>query len=331
MSITTSAAAVDHKVVDRLLTQLEVLNNNKKSLDKKLRVLERFEQFYITTIVQSVTGPMGVISQEANRLMFGQNGPSMAEQVLKIQTTDHPLSDNAFINSFIPVVQEERDAKTKNDYIEPKFKALNIYDDAAIVDAYEQIKEFDALNNTNYASDLWKTTVLQAGMMNTPFSFLDKISGEITAEAMEEIYKRYSSTTIRLNDPNDASIGSGDLMLELFAKNMIYDSDIVPFVKSMKYIPQNIQDYALFAKSYKYVPGLTAGQRTEGRARVKRDFDLFRLVKSESIGPYETGVSVTAVPMDGVSLSSRNFMQAYVLPEGETYTPEDTDKPNPCK
>lgn len=30
---TATSAAVDHKVVDRLLTQLEVLNNNKKSLD----------------------------------------------------------------------------------------------------------------------------------------------------------------------------------------------------------------------------------------------------------------------------------------------------------
>ena len=305
--------------------------SNRKSLDKKLRVLERFEQFYITTIVQSITGPMGVISQEANRLMYGQNGPSMAEQVLEIQTTNHPLSENVFMKSFIPVVQEERDAKTKNDYIEPRFKVLNMYDDAEVVDGYDQIREYDAANNTNYAADLWKTTILQAGMMNTPFSFLDKISGEVTATTMEEIYERYSSNTIKLNDPNNASIGTGDLMLQLFAQNMIYDSDIVPFVKSIKFIPQNIQDYSLFVKAYKYVPGLSAGQKTEGRAKIKRDFDLFKLSKLSKTDAYETGVSTVAVPMDGVSLSSRNFMQAYVLPEGETYTPENTDKPNPCK
>jgi hypothetical protein len=305
--------------------------SNRKSLDKKLRVLERFEQFYITTIVQSVTGPLGVISQHAGRLLYGKNGASMAETLLEIQTTDHPLKDNPFMQSFIPVVQEERDTRTKNDYIEPRFKTLNMYDDAEIVDAYEQIVAYDARNNTDYASDLWRTAVLQAGMMSTPFSFLDRMPGEMTAKTMEEVYARYSSNTIRLNDPNDASIGTGDLMLKLFAQNMIYDNDIVPFVKNPKYIPQSIQDYALFFKSYTYVPGLKAGEKTEGKAKVKRDFDLYIVARPKEARSYESGVTVSYDKVDGVSLSSRNFIQAYVLPENEDFSEEQEKPKDHCK
>ena len=307
--------------------------NNRLSLDKKLRVLERFEQFHISGVIQNISGPFGDLSQQSRRLMFGEGGKSMAQQVLEIQTTDHPLKNNAFIQSFVPIVQEERGTKTKNDYIEPRFKTLNIYDDAAIVDAYEEIRKYDSLNNTSYAADLWKTAVLQAGTMNTPFSFLDRMSGDVTAEAMKETLDIYGNSTIEINDPNNANIPSGDLLLNLFAQNMIYDNDIVPYVKNVKYISDRIKSHAIFVKSYKKTPGakIKPGQKTQGLAKVKRDFDLYRLVRSDNNGPFAELVTIQEfAQMDGVSLSSRSHLQAYVLPENTLQNKEES-KRNPCK
>ena len=307
--------------------------NNRLSLDKKLRVLERFEQFHISGVVQNIAGPLGVLSQQSRRLMFGEGGKSMAQQVLEIQTTDHPLKNNPFIQSFIPVVQEERGTKTKNDYLEPRFKTLNIYDDAAIVDAYEEIRKYDSLNNTSYATDLWKTAIMQAGTMNTPFSFLDRMSGDMTAEMMKETFDIYKGSTIEVNDPNNANIATGDLLLNLFAQNMIYDNDIVPYVKNMKYISDRIKSHALFVKTYKKIPGMNvkAGQKTVGLAKMKRDFDLYKLVRSDNNGPFAELVTIEKpVEMDGVSLSSRSHLQAYVLPENTLHTEEES-KRNPCK
>ena len=128
----------------------------------------------------------------------------------------------------IPVVQEIRESsagvEVQNDYVEPQFKAMNVYDADAMYDAYMEIVEYDAKNNTRLAKDTLYATLLQAGTMNTPFSFLDKIPGDIFAALTSDIFE-YMETD------SDAARLNAEVLLEEFHKNMINDNNAVQYVQ----------------------------------------------------------------------------------------------------
>ena len=291
--------------------------NNRMARDKKVRVLERFEQFHIASLVQNVIGPIGKVSDSAERLMFGnEKGVSMAQTIEKIQTDpEHPLHNNRFMNAFLPVIQDDRNDPTKNDHIEPRFKAMNMYEDAAIVDDFEAIRAYDAQNNTSYASDLWKTAVLQAGMMNTPFSFLERLSGEMTADIMSGMYDSYRETEAQLRDPNNANLPSGYLLLRMFAENMVNDPDIVPFVsKDRNGDPspsERMESYALFVKTYS--AGTSAQiKRSVGESKTQKEYDLYMAVDSSTIyDVHGKKKKISYEPLNGKLLSSRTYLQAF--------------------
>lgn len=214
-------------------TMLNMLTDkrNRMGMDDKLRVLERFEQFTISFILTRMENADNeVISDHAERLLFGDSTFAMKLSSI-LNSPNHSLRNNVFLRSLLPVVQEMRETSEsedrQNDIVEPQFKSMNIYDQNALYDSFMEIVEYDSKKKTRLAKDILYVTLLQAGTMNTPFSFLEQIPGDIFLRMSKDIFTQVE------NDPNALLVGSEELLIE-FHKNMINDPNIVPFVKSKK-------------------------------------------------------------------------------------------------
>lgn len=176
--------------------------NRRMGIDDVVKDLVRLEQGFISAILQRVA-PVdgGAVADHAQRLLYGKN--SMARQLLSIQGDEsHPLNQNFWIRNMIPVVQENPDEAGLNDHIELWNKTMTSLDLAVLNEAFKEIVAYDGLRSTTIAKDLLRTAILQSGTINSPFSFLETLDGEMVAKTFEEIIGTY------LNDPSTLGIPS---------------------------------------------------------------------------------------------------------------------------
>jgi hypothetical protein len=271
-------------------------------LDDKLRVLEKFDQFLVSFILHNMPQSNGEkINNYSSRLLYGNN--TFAQEVLKItRSKSHPLRNNIFLKSLIPVVQEVRvpveGQELMNDFVEPEFKAMNVYDADALYDSFMEIVEYDSKNNTRIAKDTIYTALLQAGTMNTPFSFLDKIPGDIFARMAEDIFG------VMMNAPDSVRLNT-EALLEEFHKNMVNDNNVVQYVtrKSPK------KERLMFTRELDKRPSTL---RRVGAAREKNKYILtanFVVTDSDPDVESDFGVRMTeSHELDTTGYTSRNYL-----------------------
>jgi len=155
----------------------------------------------------------------------------------------HPLKDNFWIRNMIPVVQENPDETGLNDHIELWNKTMTSLDLAVLNEAFKEIVAYDGLRGTTIAKDLLRTAILQSGTINSPFSFLETLDGEMVAKTFEGIIGTY------LNDPSTLGIPSTEKRPAFLRFLMALDNNYKsrrPYagIKSKnkkKYIPLTVQ------------------------------------------------------------------------------------------
>lgn len=273
---------------------------NRQPLDLKVKSLERLEQFFTSLILQRVPNEDGIaINDRSQTLLFGEKSAAVTVSKI-INSPKHPLRNNVFLNSLLPVVQEERKSVkgkiVENDFIQPEFKAVNIYDMAAMYDSYQEIVAYDAKKNTTLAKDLFDVAILQAGTMNTPFSFLDKLPGDQFAEISSKLYSRYLKTP-------DALKFSSELLLSLFHANMLKFPNMVEFTKPKS--PKNMR--LMYAKRYSDFQQ----DREFGMARKQRDIALYQnLIFTRDLitGEINSGESTGVVKIETTGYDSMSYL-----------------------
>lgn len=217
--------------------------NRRMGIDDVVKDLVRLEQGFISAILQRVA-PVdgGAVADHAQRLLYGKN--SMARQLLSIQEDEsHPLNQNFWIRNMISMVQENPDEAGLNDHIELWNKTMTSLDLAVLNEAFKEIVAYDGLRGTTIAKDLLRTAILQSGTINSPFSFLETLDGEMVAKTFEEIIGTY------LNDPSTLGIPSTEKRPAFLRFLMALDNNYKsrrPYagIKSKnkkKYIPLTVQ------------------------------------------------------------------------------------------
>ena len=233
----------------------------------------------------------------------------------------HPLADNPFIQSLLPFVQEDMSGTKLNDHIEPQFKAMNIYDEAAIVDGYFRIVKYDRENGTQYARDLAFTTLLQAGVMNTPFSFLDKIPGELFSKLAEERFRLYERGFIGLMPENDLREDGVNILLNKFAKNLVLDRSTIPYVGKPEKADHKKTAHQLFVKEIK------PGRKTRSKLGEYVGPVEYILWKITNLSPDALQASIgrselVFEKLDTTTISSRTYLDAHT----QDISPSRTEK-----
>ena len=298
-----------------------LLNNladprNRMSMDDKLRILERFEQFMVSFILTRMEKEDGEkIADFADQMLFGNN--TFAMQIANILTSaNHPLKNNEFLNFLIPVVQEIREAESgiekDNDYVEPQFKAMNVYDEAALYDSFMQIVDHDSRKGTRIAKDILYATLLQAGTMNTPFSFLDKIPGDFYLRVAKDVFEQIE------RDPESVKF-TAESLLTSFYKNMINDPNAVPYVKGKS----GSSVYTSTSKKRQYNLFTKTSDKTEKGKRVgeAKQRAQYKLEKNTPLNELTTSVS----SVDFTGYGSRNYLNTSTLFEMSVRRPDDQE------
>lgn len=286
-------------------------SRNRMSMDDKLRVLERFEQYVVSVILTRMEQEDGEkVASFADSFLYGPD--SFANRLGKILTSsNHALKNNDFLNFLIPVVQEVRETEAglekDNDYVEPQFKAMNVYDEAALYDSFMEIIEYDSRKGTRIAKDVLYATLIQAGTMNTPFSFLDKIPNDFYLKMAKDVFGQLEK------DPNSVRF-LAESLLEGFYKNMVNDFTVVPYVKG------KANRKRLFTQ-YTKVSDRTEKGRKLGEARQKTQYTL------EQNTPLNE-ITVDIRKVDTTGYGSRSYLNTsdkvgVAISRAEDVAPED--------
>ena len=176
-----------------------------KYTDPKLRmsnediakVLNTFEEEFISYVLQTMSNAEGItMGNKIQSLMFGDN--SMAMQLAKIQRDpNHPLHENIFIQSLVPVPSTKRSGADKvNDYITPVSRTMTTFEYNSIYDGFREIE----YTHPELAKDLMKAAFFQSGVGQSPHSFLETIPGSSFMRLGEDILDKF------LKNPTDIDI-----------------------------------------------------------------------------------------------------------------------------
>lgn len=167
------------------------------SVDDRARILSKFEDGFISFIVQNAYKEgMIPLGNNIETLMFGDN--SMANRLQKIQDPkgDHPLRDNPFILSLVPVLSASREGQDRtNDYLQPVSRTMTSYEMRTIFDGFNDIRATDP----DLARAFVQTALLQSGVGSSPVSFLNTIPGDFVLEYMENYLDSYLNGSSQLN------------------------------------------------------------------------------------------------------------------------------------
>jgi len=163
------------------------------SLDERARVLTKYENGFISFLLQNITPTDGPkLGSQAYNLMFGDN--SVAKQIAEIQApqNDSPLRDNKFIQSLIPVIASKKDGEVvKNDYLQPVNRSMTTLEMNELHDEFKKLMG----DNEVLAKDLIKAAYLQSGLNATRYSFLNTIPGDdlmiLFKEPLDQYAERY--------------------------------------------------------------------------------------------------------------------------------------------
>jgi hypothetical protein len=167
------------------------------SVDDRARILSKFEDGFISFIVQNAYKEgMIPLGNNIETLMFGDD--SMANRLQKIQDPkgDHPLRDNPFILSLVPVISASREGQDRtNDYLQPVSRTMTSYEMRTIFDGFNDIRATDP----DLARAFVQTALLQSGVGSSPVSFLNTIPGDFVLEYMENYLDSYLNGSSQLN------------------------------------------------------------------------------------------------------------------------------------
>jgi len=176
----------DFKRIQKIFTNPEIKG---LSVDDRARILSKFEDGFISFIVQNAHKEgMIPLGDNIESLMFGDN--SMAYKLQKIQDPkgEHPLRDNPFILSLVPVLAASREGKEKtNDYLQPISRTMTSYEMRTIFDGFNDIIASDP----DLAREFVQTALLQSGVGSSRTSFLNTIPGNFVLEYMEGFLDSY--------------------------------------------------------------------------------------------------------------------------------------------
>ena len=176
----------DFRRVQKIFTNPEIKG---LSVDDRARILSKFEDGFISFIVQNAHKEgMIPLGNNIESLMFGDD--SMAYKLQKIQDPkgEHPLRDNPFILSLVPVLAASREGKEKtNDYLQPISRTMTSYEMRTIFDGFNDIIASDP----DLAREFVQTALLQSGVGSSRTSFLNTIPGNFVLEYMEGFLDSY--------------------------------------------------------------------------------------------------------------------------------------------
>ena len=166
------------------------------SVDDRARILSKFEDGFISFIVQNAHKEgMIPLGDNIESLMFGDD--SMAYKLQKIQDPkgEHPLRDNPFILSLVPVLAASREGKDRtNDYLQPISRTMTSYEMRTIFDGFNDIRATDP----DLAREFVQTALLQSGVGSSRTSFLNTIPGDFVLEYMEGFLDSYLDGSSKL-------------------------------------------------------------------------------------------------------------------------------------
>lgn len=167
------------------------------SVDDRARILSKFEDGFISFILQNAYKEgMIPLGNNIEALMFGDD--SMANRLQKIQDPkgEHPLRDNPFILSLVPVISASREGQDRtNDYLQPVSRTMTSYEMRTIFDGFNDIRATDP----DLARAFVQTALLQSGVGSSPVSFLNTIPGDFVLEYMEDYLDSYLNGSSQLN------------------------------------------------------------------------------------------------------------------------------------
>ena len=184
----------DFRKVQKIFTNPEIKG---LSVDDKARILSKFEDGFISFIIQNAYKegliPLG---DNIESLMFGDD--SMANRLQKIQDPkgEHPLRDNPFILSLVPVLAVSREGKERtNDYLQPINRTMTSYEMRTVFDGFNEIRGVDP----DLAREFVQTALLQSGVGSSRTSFLNTIPGDFVLEYMEGSLDSYFDGSSEIN------------------------------------------------------------------------------------------------------------------------------------
>ena len=167
------------------------------SYDDKLDSLERVDQLFTTMLFQRTPVEGVSVGDHAQRLLYGK--ASISQQLLQIaETPSHPLYENFYIHHLRPIIQT---APMLNkigkialapDYVQAQVRGLSELDQSMLNEAFKEIEKYDIETGGRLAQDIIDTALLQAGVLTSPFSFLDTVSGESFAKKAKSILDAYN-------------------------------------------------------------------------------------------------------------------------------------------
>jgi hypothetical protein len=167
------------------------------SYDDKLDSLERVDQLFTTMLFQRTPVKGSSVGDQAQRLLYGK--ASLSQQLLEIaENPSHPLYENFYIHHLRPIIQTapmmNRIGKTvlAPDYVQAQVRGLSELDQAMLNEAFKEIQKHDIETGGRLAEDIIDTALLQAGVLTSPFSFLDTVSGESFAKKAKSILDAYN-------------------------------------------------------------------------------------------------------------------------------------------
>ena len=183
----------DFRRVQKIFTNPDIKG---LSVDDRARILSKFEDGFISFIVQNAHKEgMIPLGDNIESLMFGDD--SMAYKLQKIQDPkgEHPLRDNPFILSLVPVLAASREGKEKtNDYLQPISRTMTSYEMRTIFDGFNDIIASDP----DLAREFVQTALLQSGVGSSRTSFLNTIPGNFVLEYMEGFLDSYLDGSSKL-------------------------------------------------------------------------------------------------------------------------------------
>lgn len=163
---------------------------NTIALDKKLRVVDKFKQSFITYLLISrpysvhdkLTKKDGMKVSMDTRVSSLFKGPNSVANQLKDKKND-PNYANMSLLTYLEPIFDNSSKKDATDHVTSVSKKLDTIDSNRLTSEWRELIEADK----PFAYDLILATALQYGTLNSPFTFTTLIPFEIYGEVMNSI------------------------------------------------------------------------------------------------------------------------------------------------
>ena len=158
----------------------------------RARILNRYENGYISFLLQNLKGEDGVsLGEQIGKIKFGDK--SIAKTIAYIQNpaNKHPFRTNGYIASLTPIIASKKDGVAlSDDYLEPINRSMSTPEMNVLHDEFKKLKGIPGLGK-QLADRLIKAAYLQSGLNPSKTSFLDTIPGDDIMELFKEVLDQF--------------------------------------------------------------------------------------------------------------------------------------------